>query len=68
MRYSDVTVSNVYTIRDTRFVDVAAYGGTRRQRGAAIAAATRGKGWRRFHVSYSETYGFGTATYARYYA
>lgn len=53
---------------ETYGVHITAYGGTRRERGAAIAAASRnyGKALRRYHISYSETYGFQSATYARY--
>lgn len=45
---------------------VTAYGGTRRERGSSIGAVVRGKGWALSSVSYSETYGFQSATYARY--
>jgi hypothetical protein len=45
---------------------VTARGGTRRERGSSIGAAVRGKGWLLVGVSYSETYGFQSATYARY--
>ena len=56
---------NVYDPGD-RVIEVRAYGGTRRQRGAAIGAVVRGMGLTRVSVSYSETYGFQSATYARY--
>lgn len=53
-------------------VDIEARGGTRRERGAAIAAVAR-RPWRHparrlelIHISYSETHGFLEATYARY--
>lgn len=62
MAYSNV---NVYDPGD-RVVEVRAYGGTRRERGSAIGAAVRGKGWTRMSVRYSESYGFLSATYARY--
>ena len=55
---------NVYDPGD-RVIEVRAYGGTRRERGSAIGAAVRGKGWTRTSVHYSETYGFQSATYAR---
>lgn len=45
---------------------VTARGGTRRERGAAIGAAVRGRRVKRLSISYSETYGFLSATYARY--
>lgn len=47
-------------------VEVTAYGGTRRERGSAIGAFVRGTGWTLVSKSYSETYGFQSATYARY--
>lgn len=47
-------------------MDVTAYGGTRRERGGQLAAAVRGKGMRLLSISYSETYGFQSATYATY--
>lgn len=50
-------------------MSVIARGGTRRERGSAIAAAVRGmrsEGWALRSVHYSETYGFQSATYARY--
>lgn len=50
-------------------VEIVARGGTRRQRGAAIGAHVRAHadlGLQRYHISYSETYGFNTATWARY--
>jgi hypothetical protein len=51
-----------------RLVEITARGGTRRERGAEIAAAVRShpKRLERFSVTYSETYGFLSATYARY--
>lgn len=62
MSYSEVEISEC-----THTVKVTARGGTRRQRGSAIGAAVRG---RRDLVllccTYSETYGFQSATYARY--
>jgi hypothetical protein len=45
---------------------VIARGGTRRERGSAVGAALRGQGWTLRSVHYSETYGFQSATYARY--
>ncbi len=45
---------------------VTARGGTRRQRGTAIASAVRGKGWTLVSRTYSETYGFQSGTYATY--
>ena len=50
-------------------VYITARGGTRRQRGAAIAAEVRkhpGELSLTQKMTYSETYGFQTATYARY--
>ena len=44
-----------------------ARGGTRRERGAALAAQVRKHvGLTLMWINYSETYGFDTATYARY--
>lgn len=45
---------------------VIARGGTRRERGSAVGAALRGQGWKLRSISYSESYGFQSATYARY--
>jgi hypothetical protein len=56
---------NVFDPGD-RVIEVKAYGGTRRERGSAIGAAVRGRGWTLTSVHYSETYGFQSATYARY--
>jgi len=56
---------NVYDPGD-RVVEVRAYGGTRRERGSAIGAVARGKGWTLTSIHYSESYGFQSATYARY--
>ena len=56
---------NVYDPGD-RVIEVRAYGGTRRERGSAIGAAVRGKGWTLLRVNYSETYGFLSASYALY--
>lgn len=61
MAYCDVHVWSF----DGR-TEVTAYGGTRRQRGAAIGAVVRGMGLTLVSTSYSETYGFQSATYARY--
>lgn len=50
-------------------MSVIARGGTRRERGSSVGAAVRGMrrdGWSLRSVSYSETYGFQSATYARY--
>jgi hypothetical protein len=69
MASSEIRVSPVQNTKgETYGVHITAYGGTRRERGAAIAAAVRnyGKTLRRYHISYSETYGFQSATYARY--
>ena len=67
MARSEVTINEVQ-VRKTPLVHITAIGGTRRERGAAIAATVRnyGKPLRRYHISYSETYGFQTATYTRY--
>lgn len=51
-----------------RYLKVRATGGTRRQRGSATGALVRnlpGK-WVKYHTSYSETYGFLSATYTNY--
>lgn len=61
MAYSEVAVT-VYCDG----ASVIARGGTRRERGSAIGAALRGQGWALRSISYSETYGFQSATYARY--
>ena len=45
---------------------VIARGGTRRERGSAVGAALRGQGWVLRSISYSESYGWQSATYARY--
>lgn len=63
---SDVTV---HPHSGGRMVDIEARGGTRRERGAAIAAAARRDPAARLelvHMSYSETPGFLEASYARY--
>ena len=57
---------SIAEVKGTNLVELVARGGTRRERGAAIAAYVRGKGWRRVESHYSETYGFQTGTYARY--
>ena len=56
------------TSGEVTIVDIAARGGDRRQRGAAIASAARnyGKPLRKVGIAYSETYGFLHASYARY--
>ena len=69
MAHSEVSVHPVQnTAGEITIVDIAARGGDRRQRGAAIAAAVRnyGKPLKRVGISYSETYGFLHASYARY--
>ena len=69
MAHSEVTVSPVQnTAGEITIVDIEARGGNRRQRGAAIASAARtyGKPLRKVRISYSETYGFLHASYARY--
>lgn len=67
MAYSDVS-SHEWQINDKRMIEVQATGGTRRERGAAIAAYVRNRPERldRFHIGYSETHGFLAATYTRY--
>lgn len=67
MAHSEVDI-NEHQVRGKALVHITARGGDRRQRGASIAAAVRnyGKTLRRYHISYSETYGFQTATYTRY--
>lgn len=52
-------------------VEIRARGGNRRQRGAVVGAVVRqlrkeGKTVTRYHVAYSETYGFQTMTEAYY--
>jgi hypothetical protein len=69
MARSEVEIHNVQnTAGEVTIVDIDARGGTRRERGAAIAAAARnyGKPLKRVRISYSETYGFLPASYARY--
>lgn len=65
MAQSEVTGGKVSGLA---IVDVAARGGTRRERGAAIAAFVRKypESLVSVHFSYSETHGFLSATYARY--
>lgn len=45
---------------------ISARGGTRRERGSAIGAARRGVRAELVSITYSETYGFQSATYATY--
>lgn len=67
-------VSNVKVTEyaDGSHVDIVARGGSRRERGAAIAHIVKGRNrdpfetLTRVSVSYSETYGFLPATYATY--
>jgi len=57
-----------YEINGSRFVEVRAAGGTRRERGSATGALIRnlpGK-WVRYHTTYSETQGLQTCTYTKY--
>lgn len=61
MAYSEVSVT-VYGDG----ASVIARGGSRRERGSAVGAALRGQGWTLQSISYSESYGFQSATYARY--
>lgn len=62
MSYSSVDVHEREFV-----VKITARGGTRRQRGAAIGAVVRGRrDLELAHVSYSETHGFQSATYATY--
>lgn len=61
-----MSVSEVDVRTHGRWMWVTARGGTRRQRGAAIAAKVRGLTVRRVSRSYSETYSFLSATYTRY--
>lgn len=58
--------SYVHVWVDGDRLEVEAYAGSRRQRGAAIGAVVRGGGWKLAHKHYSETYGFQSATYAGY--
>lgn len=64
-------------MRETEFsktgnlIEVRAYGGTRRQRGAKIAAVVRrlraeGRVANRYHIGYDEAYGFMAMTVAKY--
>ena len=59
---------HIARMAETNIVDAEAIGGSRRRRAALISAAMRREcpGAVRLHVSYSETYGFQAATYARY--
>ena len=69
MARSEVEIHPVQNTRgEVTVVDIEARGGNRRERGAAIAAAVRayGKPLKRVRISYSETYGFLHASYARY--
>lgn len=59
-------MSDVEMSQSDDFLYVRAYGGTRRQRGAAIAVAIRGLRLRHVYTSYSETYGFQTLTEIKY--
>lgn len=59
-------VSSVSIEESGDYLRITARGGTRRERGAAIGAAVRGRRVKRLSISYSETYGFLSATYARY--
>lgn len=59
---------HTWDLNGSRFVEVRATGGTRRERGSATGAFIRklpGK-WVKYHTSYSETHGFLTATYTKY--
>lgn len=52
-------------------VEIRAYGGSRRERGAKIAAEVRrlraeGREMKRYHRSYDEAYGFTTMSTAKY--
>jgi len=60
--------SSVYRDGDLEVLRVRCTGGTRRERGSKIGALIRAEsgGWERFHISYSETYGFLSCTYALY--
>lgn len=60
--------SSVYRDGDSEVLNVRSTGGTRRERGSKIGALIRSEsgGWERFHLSYSETDGFLSATYAIY--
>ena len=65
---SEISVSRC---TDDGIVEIRAYGGSRRERGASIAAAVRrlrreGTELQRFYVAYDEMYGFQTMTWARY--
>lgn len=66
MSYSNVDVRPDFP--GAGYVTATARGGTRRQRAAGISAVLRRDypGAERITVSYSETYGFQTATFARY--
>ena len=59
-------MSEVETSHSEDFLYVRAYGGTRRQRGAAIAVAIRGLRLCHVFTRYSETYGFQTLTEIKY--
>lgn len=64
---SDVS-HEMFDSGSVRYLKVTATGGTRRERGSATGALVRslpGK-WVKYHTSYSETYGFLSATYTKY--
>ena len=61
MAYSEVDVSET-----AHAIKVTARGGSRRQRGAATGAAVRGRAVTLYFRTYSESYGFQSATYSTY--
>lgn len=65
--YSDLHVGEPTEAPDRTAWSVKAVGGSRRQRGVALASfARRHPGGRWYQKEYSETYGFLSATYACY--
>lgn len=59
--------SHVRVTDDGHWIEIIAEGGTRRQRGSAIAAVSRTLvDVTLYHLSRSETYGFQSQTIARY--
>lgn len=64
-------MSSIEVTQSSHGVYIRAYGGNRRERGAAIGVEVRrlrqdGLKLKRYHTSYSETYGFQTLTECKY--
>jgi hypothetical protein len=67
----EITMATIEVSQSPTAVYIRAYGGTRRERGAAIGIEVRrlrqdGYVLARYHTSYSETYGFQTLTESVY--